>query len=176
MNTHHRARYLAATTGVLGLLLGGCSAAAAPSTPGQPAPLTGIPGVNTPVPAPAPGVAQPKLLAPVSFPRTEIDADDQRGDGKRVLIEESELPVAGHLVVFDLSGKLLGSTPIQPGAHRDVPVTLDPALGQGTHSLRALLTVDDGDGKFTADKDAPVREDDDDDPEIEDEGFRYTVG
>ncbi|MCO1574416.1 hypothetical protein M8C13_01425 [Crossiella sp. SN42] len=180
MTNQHRAKFLIATAGVLGVLLSGCAGGAG-AAPGAAAPLPI--GSVTPTSGTAQPGNQPNQPAPVSFPSTEIDADDQRGDGTKVLIEEAELPKAGHVAIYDQSGKLLGSAPVPPGAHRDLAVTLNPALGQGNHSLRAVLTTDDGDGKFDATKDAPVREfdddqdgDDDHDDELENDGFRYTVG
>ncbi|MBE1469099.1 hypothetical protein H4W33_008173 [Kibdelosporangium phytohabitans] len=53
-------------------------------------------------------------------------------------------------------------------------VSLNPALGKGRHTLHAMLTVDDGAGKFNPSQDAPVR-DDDNEAELEDEWLGLTV-
>jgi hypothetical protein len=176
MTTRHRALILATTTSVFSALLLGCTGPAPANPAPQPAQQAGA-SAN----AAAPGAASPtsrpmKLLDPVPFPRTELDADDQLSDGARVLVEETELPVAGHVAVYNQTGNLLGSAPVQAGAHRGLTITLDPALGKGTHSLLAVLTVDDGDGKFDPAHDAPVRENDDTDHEPEDDSFLCTVG
>ncbi|WP_158885892.1 DUF7282 domain-containing protein [Amycolatopsis anabasis] len=173
MTTSHRASFLLVTTGVLGVLLGACSGGADPA-PAAPAPLPAA--APRTAPGLPPSAGQPMSSPqPVSFPHSELDADDQFGDGARVLIEETELPVTGHVAVYDQAGTVLGSAPVRPGAHRGAAVTLEPALRKGTHSLRAVLTVDDGDGKYDPAHDAPVR-DDGTDNDLEDDQFLYTVG
>lgn len=184
MTTSTTVKILAAAAGVFGLVVGGCAtdSGSAPTTARTGQDIQSLAQRDTvPAPAPAPRPEQPRLLAPVAFQHTELDADDQRGDGAKLVIEETELPKPGQVAVFDQDGKLLGATAVQPGSQRNVQVSLEPKLGNGTHALRAVLFVDDGDGRFDAQKDAPVREaddadDDDHDHDIEDEGLRYTVG
>ncbi|MFE0026789.1 hypothetical protein [Amycolatopsis sp. NPDC059021] len=159
------------STGLLAALLGGC-AGGVRATPTSASPA---PGATSPGAAPVTG-RPAKPPAPVPFPHAELDIDDQRGDGARVLIEDTDLPVAGHVAVYDQPGNLIGSAPVPAGAHRGGTITFQPVLGPGSHSLRAVLTVDDGDGRFDPARDAPVREAGDPVDDLEDDNFLYTVG
>lgn len=163
-----------ASTLSLGVLLGACSSGAdpAPQSPAPQPPAQQATSANGVAGTPPPSGGQ-KTPEPVMLPRAELDADDQRGNGTQLLLEETELPVAGQVAVHDQAGNLLGSAPVQAGEHRGSTVTLAPTLGKGTHLLYAVLTVDDGDGKFDPTRDAPVR---DDDNELESERLLYTVG
>lgn len=112
----------------------------------------------------------------MAYPHVELDIDDQRGDGTHVLIEDTDLPVAGYVAVYGQAGNLLGSVPVAAGTHRGGTITLGAALDKGAHPLRAVLMADDGDGKFDPARDTTVRELDDRDGDVEDEDFLYTAG
>ncbi|GAA4551917.1 hypothetical protein [Amycolatopsis samaneae] len=151
MKTSRRALFLAATTGSLCIALTACAGSPAPNA----SPVAGRPL---------------KLLDRVSFPHTELDADGHGGDGTHMLIKETDLPVA----VYDPAGTLLGSAPLRPGRNFGTTVTLAAPPAPGIHSLLAVLTVDDGDGKYDPARDAPGWNDGNG-RELEDEGLRYAV-
>ncbi|ALG09573.1 hypothetical protein AOZ06_24105 [Kibdelosporangium phytohabitans] len=91
---------LIATT-AMGALLAACGSG---GTASAPAPATAQAGPNANRVAATSGDPAPDTLKPVWFPDAELDADDQVGQGDRVVIEETTLPVPGHLAVYDQTG------------------------------------------------------------------------
>lgn len=135
-------------------------------TQGSPAP-----GANTP---PAAGGRPPA----VSDPGARVEADDQSGDGRSVVVRETAVTVGpGWLAIItdDDDGRLLGSVALQPGQAGPFTVALtEPVPGDDDDDLTVVLHLDDGDGLFDALRDPRVLDDDDDDDD--DDDFDYDLG
>ncbi len=104
---------------------------------------------------------------------SEIEIEDQSGDGTSVQIAEIQTSLAaGLLVIFRESGEILGYSKVSPTAQ---PVTLDLSTRLSFDSeLVARLYADNGNGVFDS-ADLPVYERDDDDLERVEEDFEYEV-
>lgn len=166
-------------------LLAGCGAGAA-ETPVAP---VAAPQVAPATTAPAPATATARGVAPVADPGATVDADDQSGDGRTVVVREARVTAGPGWVVIrtddDSDGRVLGSAPVQPGQAGPVTVTLTepvPATGDDD-DLTAVLHLDDGDGVFDERTDPAVLDEDDDDgdrddspgDDVEDDDFDYRV-
>jgi hypothetical protein len=100
---------------------------------------------------------------------SELDVEDQYGDGRSVVVAEALLARgAGWVVVRTSSGQLLGVAPVRQGT-RLLRVVLDRPAPGGL--LRAELRKDDGDGRFRAATDPVVT----DDGEPVSETFEYVL-
>lgn len=136
--------------------------------------------------AAAPAATRP---APVSVPGANVDADDQSGDGRTVVVRDVRLPGSPGWVVVrtddDRDGRVLGAAAVAPGQDGPVTVTLiEPVPVTGDDDdLTAALHLDDGDGVFDATRDPAVldderdddRGDDQDADDVEDDDFDYRV-
>ena len=104
---------------------------------------------------------------------SEIEIDDQSGDGTYVRISEIETSLAsGLLVIFGEDGEILGQSKVSPTA-QPVTIDLEPQLSFDSE-LVARLFADNGNGVFDS-ADLPVYERDDDDLERVEEDFEYEV-
>lgn len=176
-----------ALVGVAALGLAGCGDDAEPEVVGPPIVLSSSPAATSPGATPGPSTPGPSpttpstgagaapVVAVVRDGSAEVDVEDQRGDGRSVLVQEVRLSVGpGHVVVVDpRTRQVLGSAPVAAGTTRGVVVDLTtpvPASGE----LVVLLHADDGDGRFDASTDGVVV--DDDDAEAVDEDVEYTLG
>ncbi|MBW0119401.1 DUF7282 domain-containing protein, partial [Pseudonocardia abyssalis] len=118
-----------------------------------------------------------------------IDADDQSGDGRTVVVREARISGGPGWVVIrtdddDSDGRVLGSAPVQPGQSGPITVTLTEPIPAGTGDddgdLTAVLHLDDGDGVFDERADPAVLDEDgdrDDSPgdDVEDDDFDVSV-
>lgn len=100
----------------------------------------------------------------------EIDIDDQRGDGKSMVIESVEVSRAAILAIYDRGGKLLVSAQISPRS-QPVSVKFDTPLTKSSELL-AKLFLDNGDGVFDPSYDLPIY---DDESELAEEDFNYRL-
>lgn len=108
-------------------------------------------------------------------PDSELEVDDQVGDGTRVAIAEAWLSGGpGFVAVYDSSLQLLGTSRVGAGTE---PVTMAiaaaPTSNPTAGRLLAVLYLDDGDGKADPVRDSLVL---DDDGEVEAEDFYYRSG
>jgi hypothetical protein len=95
--------------------------------------------------------------ASVEDPGAELDVDDQRGDGRSVVVAEATLARgSGWVVVRAHSGEVLGAAPVRRGA-RLLRVVLDRPATSGV--LLVELRRDDEDGRFEPGQDPLVTED-----------------
>ncbi len=113
-------------------------------------------------------------------PGARLDADDQSGDGRSVVVREARITIGpGWLAVrTDDDGTLLGSAPLQPGQATPITVPLTQPVPADDDELTVVLHVDDGDGVFDPLRDPRVLDDDrddDDGDDIEDDDFDYRV-
>ena len=114
---------------------------------------------------------------PSSLPKTvsdayaELEMEDQSGDGLSVEIHEVRLSVGtGLLVIMDSQGKVLGSIEVALNT-QPVGVLLNSPIGQ-SQMLYAQIFLDDGDGEFDSNLDAPIL---DEDGDLAREGFGYVL-
>ena len=104
--------------------------------------------------------------------RSELEIEDQSGDGRGVRVQQVELTRgSGHVAIFGLDGRLLGSAPVTAGS-QPVTIPMDTPL-TASGELLAVLFADDGDGQFDPEVDPRII---DKDGEVEDEDFDYRVG
>lgn len=106
---------------------------------------------------------------PAYDPRADLDIDDQYGDGWSVVIDSVRVTRDDvHLVILDDRGSVLGSQAVTPGV-QPVQIVLDRRV-DSSGDLYGVLILDDGDGSFDPQVDAPLLDDDD---EIIEEDFEY---
>lgn len=172
----------AAAAAAVVVTLSACGASEAPAAGGPPIVLSSSDGstptspasttASAPPSSPAPGGAAP-VAADVHDRDAELEADDQRGDGRSVRVVSVRLTAgAGHVAVVDTrTGDVLGSVAVRAGTTRGLTVPLtDPLSRSG--ELLLVLHADDGDGRFDAATDGRVV---DDDGEPVDEDLDYTL-
>lgn len=143
------------------------------------------PAATAPAPAAVAPAAPGALPAAVPDPGATVDADDQSGDGRTVVVREARTTAGPGWVVIrtddddDRPGRLLGWAPLAPGRTGPVTVTLTEPVPAGTpdDDLTAVLHLDDGDGAFDERTDPAVLDDDDDGDrdDVEDDDFDYRV-
>lgn len=146
------------------------------------------PAATAPAPAAAAAAAPGALPAAVPDPGATVDADDQSGDGRTVVVREARITAGPGWVVIriddddDRPGRVLGRAPLAPGRTGPVTVTLTEPVPAGTSDdddLTAVLHLDDGDGAFDERTDPAVLDDDDgdrdDDDDRDDDGDRDDV-
>ncbi|MBP2471200.1 hypothetical protein JOF53_000072 [Crossiella equi] len=163
-NRNRKTLLLGAAVAAAGLVLAACGGGAGQNQAGQPPLVSG----TGPTLATSSQAAPSNNGSPAPRGEADVDADDQQGDGTRVVLKEVELPTPGNVTVYDQAGKELGKMPVQAGVQRDVTLTLAAPLGPGAHNLRAALDVRDDDDQDDDDHD-------DRSPGFEDDDFRYTV-
>lgn len=133
--------------------------------------------IDVPAPPPAASPApdeRDRSIAPVE-PVVDVGAslevEDQRGDGRGVLVEYARMSHgSGYVSVQTADGWVLGSALLTRGT-QPVTVPLEPRLA-GSRALLAVLHADDGNGIFDPFLDPVVV---DDGGEREDEEFDYVV-
>lgn len=104
---------------------------------------------------------------------SEIEIEDQSGDGKSIRISEIETNLAsGLLVIFGLEGQILGSAVVSSSV-QPVTLDLDTNLTQSSE-LIARLYSDNGNGVFD-ESDLPVFEQEDYGLERVEEEFEYEL-
>lgn len=101
---------------------------------------------NTPRATPGDASTVPGVSgASVVDPRANLDIDDQRGDGTRVVIESLFASLQGvTLVLLDEKGQAVAEVPVTPGI-QPVSIGLDPRLNR-SQELRGLLMAPNGRG------------------------------
>ena len=104
---------------------------------------------------------------------SELEIEDQSGDGSRIQIDEIETNLAsGLIVIFSQSGEVLGSA---KASYSVTPVTIELSTPVTSDSeLIAKLYADNGNGVFDY-GDLQVFESDDDGLEAVEEDFEYEV-
>lgn len=91
-------------------------------------------------------------------PRADLDIDDQRGDGTRVVVESLTTGLEGvTLVLLDAQGQKIATLPVTIGV-QPVTVELDEPL-QRSQELRGVLEAPDGGGILVDDEGEAVEED-----------------
>jgi hypothetical protein len=82
---------------------------------------------------------------PVIDPRADLDIDDQRGDGTRVIVESLSTSLQGVvLVILDQKGQVVAEVPVTPGV-QPVSIAVEPPLTR-SQELRGNLLAPDGGG------------------------------
>ncbi len=101
---------------------------------------------NTPSATPGDASAVPGMSGgSIVDPRADLDIDDQRGDGSRVIVESLSASLQGvTLVLLDEKGRAVAEVPVSPGV-QPVSIALDPPLNR-SQELRGILTAPDGGG------------------------------
>ncbi len=95
----------------------------------------------------------------VADERAELDVEDQRGDGRSIVIEEVDFSGAEALVaIFDAGGNVIGSLVVPSGTHAGI-ITLDRRVESSQRLLAALFRDANGNGVI-----------DDSDPVLAEEG------
>lgn len=134
---------------------GDTSGASAASDPGITLATAG------PAPAPSPSSEEPTTHptpAGAIDPRADLDIDDQRGDGTRVVIESLSTSMADvSLVILDDDGTTIASIPVTPGV-QPVSITLTSPLSR-SQELRGMLEAPGGTGILVDDEGEAVEED-----------------
>jgi hypothetical protein len=170
-----------AGTAATALLLGACGAdtneAPAPVAPAtvaaEPSATATSAAPSSSTPASPSSSSSPAAENTVEDNRAELDVDDQRGDGRSVLVQEARLTSGtGFVAIYNRDNKLLGSAKI--GSAPAVTVKVDERITT-TAEYRAVLFADEGDGSFDAKDDRRVVESDDDGSEAIDDDFDYRV-
>ena len=135
-----------------GIVLG---AGATPSAGGTAVPPpSGSTSPSASIPADAGGSPPGTVIDPAA----DLDIDDQRGDGTRVVIESLSTSVAGvTLVIVDARGRTVASVPVTPGV-QPVTIALDVPLSR-SQELRGELRAPDGSGILVDDEGEAVEED-----------------
>lgn len=119
----------------------------------------------------------PAVPTPFRDNEAELDAEDQVGDGRTVMVDDVQLTrTDGFVTVCMLdSNRLLGSSPIARSTDdRPVRVRLDEPITTTTRLL-VVLYADNGDGHFDWATDPRVSGDDDDVADLEVERLTYRV-
>ncbi|MGY1855051.1 DUF7282 domain-containing protein [Modestobacter sp. SYSU DS0290] len=111
---------------------------------------------------------------------SEVEFEDQSGDGSSVTVARVALTVDGFVAILvddgddEAVGEALGSTAVEAGEATDVEVPLDPALTEDT-DLQAVLYGDtDEDGEFDPTIDQRIPDTDDADGDVSADAS-YTV-
>lgn len=157
-----RAIGTAAAVGLLGLMAAGCggggnSGPAASHDPGIVLGAEELSGSRSPAPSigsDAGAASSGSVIDPVA----DLDIDDQRGDGSRVIVESLSTSLPGVvLVLVDTRGRTVASVPVTPGV-QPVTVTLDVPLSR-SQELRGVLQAPEGSGILVDDEGERVEED-----------------
>ena len=103
-------------------------------------------GMSTPSAPPGDTSADPGTSAPsLVDPRADLDIDDQRGDGTRIVVESLSTSLQGvTLVVLDEKGRVVAKVPVTPGV-QPVSIALDSPLSR-SQELQGMLMAGDGNG------------------------------
>ena len=151
-----------ATAGCLILLVTGCAGGI--SSGQQSTQESGIvlgSGTTLDTPGASPGNPSTTSRGPgpsAADPLADLDIDDQRGDGTRVVVESLSASRQGvMLVLLDEKGRTVAEIPVTPGV-QPVTIPLDPPLAR-SQELRGMLMAADGSG-ILVDSDGEAVEED----------------
>lgn len=118
-----------------------------------------------------PEATSPPPTNPASDSIADLEVEDQMGNGSEVTVTSVMLGRGpAWLVITDLGGNVLGTKQVSPRT-QPVTVPLQPPVTV-SQELIATLYLDDGDGRFDADRDTPMV---DEEAEIVSEDFDYVV-
>ncbi|OMQ15166.1 hypothetical protein A7K94_0211420 [Modestobacter sp. VKM Ac-2676] len=144
---------------------------------GEPTPAVGTTFADEGVPdSAAPTETGRAEGAPIS----ELEFEDQSGDGSSVTIARVALTVDGFVAVFPGGGEdatadeLLGFTAVEAGEATDVEVSLSPTLTEDTELEAVLYGDTEEDGEFDPAIDQRIPDTDDEDDDVTDSAD-YTV-
>ncbi|MQA36216.1 DUF7282 domain-containing protein [Modestobacter roseus] len=153
--------------------------------------LTACGGDTEEDPTPAVGTTfadedEPDSAAPTETGRasgaliSELEFEDQSGDGSSATVARVALTVDGFVAVFpddaddDSAEGLLGSTAVEAGEATDVEVPLSPALTEDAELEAVLYGDTDEDGEFDPTIDQRIPDTDDPEDDVT-EDASYTV-
>lgn len=126
---------------------------------------------QTSTPAPTQKLDDDGEISPVSDSFAELELEDQSGTGTSVSVEEVRVSLGDvFLVISDRQGQVLGYAIATPDS-QPVQVDLDTSLTRSQELLGSLY-LDNGDGIFKPEEDAPIR---DGEGEIVSEDFDYRL-